>query len=309
MGPVDWDDAPDRCFARDPLRGRFADLGELAGSVEVGLGRWRPEPGCQTTPAHIEGGEEEISFIAGGSGWSWIDGSTFAVSAGDCLVHLVDEGPHTLVAGDDGLDVLAFGERASRGAHTWLPRAGVLRIQDTWVVTPGGDHPYLREAAVGRVPLGEPAPRPERIVALGDVRPVDREHGATRVTFRDLGRAAGSVRTGIVHITIAPGRESMPPHVHSAEEELFVVLDGSGECLLGDERFAVDRGSVIARPAGTRVAHSFVAGVDGLTMLAYGQRVPHDVCWYPRSQKVSFRAFPLRFRVADALDYWDGEPE
>jgi hypothetical protein len=32
------------------------------------------------------------------------------------------------------------------------------------------------------------------------------------------------------------------------------------------------------------------------------------VCWYPRSQKVGFRAFPLRFRVSDALDYWDGEP-
>jgi uncharacterized cupin superfamily protein len=146
-------------------------------------------------------------------------------------------------------------------------------------------------------------------VALDDVRPGTVEHGPTHVTGRDLGRAAGSVRTGVVHTTIAPGRESMPPHVHSAEEELFVVLDGAGECLLGDERFDVRRGSVIARPAGSRVAHSFVAGTEGLTMLAYGQRIPHDVCWYPRSQKLGFSAFGLRFRVADAVGYWDGEPE
>src|SRR5688500_14434560 len=126
MGPVHWDDAETHSYDRDPLRGRYEDLGDLAGSVEVGLGRWHPEPGCQTTPAHVEGGEEEITFVLGGSGWAWIDGSTFEISAGDCLVFRVDEGPHTLVAGDDGLDVLAFGERASRGASTWLPRAGVV---------------------------------------------------------------------------------------------------------------------------------------------------------------------------------------
>jgi uncharacterized cupin superfamily protein len=117
------------------------------------------------------------------------------------------------------------------------------------------------------------------------------------------------VRTGLNHVVIAPGREGWPLHVHSAEEELLVVLDGDGVCLLGDERFDVRRGTVVVRPAGSRVAHSFVAGSGGLTLLAYGQRVPHDVCWDPRSQKVSFRAFPLRFRVSDALDYWDGEPE
>src|SRR5918997_184939 len=101
------------------------------------------------------------------------------LSAGDCLVHLVDEGPHTLVAGDDGLEVLAFGERASRGAHTWLPRAGVLRIQDTWLETPGGPHPWEREAAAGRVELGDPQPRPDRIVALDDVKARHVTHGAT----------------------------------------------------------------------------------------------------------------------------------
>ena len=70
------------------------------------------------------------------------------------------------------------------------------------------------------------------------------------------------------------------------------MLGGDGVCRLDDATFPLRRGSVLARPAGTGVAHSFAAGADGLTLLAYGQRVPHDMCWYPRSRKLGFRAFP-----------------
>ena len=48
----------------------------------------------------------------------------------------------------------------------------------------------------------------------------------------------------------------------------------------------VRAGHVIARPPGTGVAHTMRAGLDGLTYLAYGTRVPNDVCFYPRSGKV-----------------------
>jgi hypothetical protein len=71
-------------------------------------------------------------------------------------------------------------------------------------------------------------------------------------------------------------------------------------------------GSVIARPtpAGGAVAlaHSFVAGPCGLAVLAYGQRDSRDTVWYPRSRKLSVRAFGLRVRIDESLDPWDGEP-
>jgi len=66
-------------------------------------------------------------------------------------------------------------------------------------------------------------------------------------------------------------------------------------------------GSVVSRPAGTGVAHGFAAGDGGLTLLAYGQRDPRDIAWYPRSRKVSIRGIGLRFRVEESLEYWDGE--
>ena len=48
---------------------------------------------------------------------------------------------------------------------------------------------------------------------------------------------------------------SMPPHCHSLEEEIFVVLEGDGHLLLweedGVEEHEVRAGSVVVRPAGT----------------------------------------------------------
>ena len=65
-------------------------------------------------------------------------------------------------------------------------------------------------------------------------------------------------------------------------------------------------GHVISRPAATGVAHQLRAGPDGLVFLAYGTREPNDICWYPRSRKISWRGVGVIARV-EPLDYWDGE--
>ena len=59
------------------------------------------------------------------------------------------EHAHTIGAGDDGLVVLAFGQR-HYAANTLLPRAGVSWLGPTWVLEGAPeDHPWAREAAVG----------------------------------------------------------------------------------------------------------------------------------------------------------------
>ena len=101
--------------------------------------------------------------------------------------------------------------------------------------------------------------------------------------------SAGAEATGLNHVTLGPDSPGFPQHCHSAEEEIFVVLDGEGTCRLGDESIPVRRGHVVARPAGTRVAHTFDAGPNGLTYLAYGTRDPNDMTYYPKSDKVFLR--------------------
>ena len=59
-------------------------------------------------------------------------------------------------------------------------------------------------------------------------------YGDTHRAERAIGRAGGSRATGLNHVVIAPNRYNCPPHVHAAEEEIFVVLKGEGNLLLYD---------------------------------------------------------------------------
>ena len=55
-------------------------------------------------------------------------------------------------------------------------------------------------------------------------------------------------------------------------------------------------GDVVARPAGTGVAHALRAGAEGLTYLAFGTREPGDMCFYPQSGRVSLRGLGIALR-------------
>jgi uncharacterized cupin superfamily protein len=307
-----WDDVEGRRREVGHLAGTWFDLGSAAGSATVGVQRIQVDAGKWTTPAHAEGLDEEVFFVLGGSGISWQstvdDHAAYEVGPGDCLVHLPEENAHTLRAGPDGLDVLAFGGRTPHG-NTVLPRARVAWMWPAFVdVTPVGpdEHPYRREAAAGEPEVNELSERPPTIVNLADLDS-DRENPTGYESeWRNLGRAAGSVRTGLKHVTVAPGNLACPPHCHSAEEEIFVVLDGEGVLELGDEEQAVRRGHVVARPAGTRVAHAFRAEERPLAYLAYGTRDSNDVVYYPRSNKVYWRGVGVIGRI-ETLEYWDGE--
>jgi uncharacterized cupin superfamily protein len=299
-----WDEVEPRRRELGPMRFTATDLGSAAGSVAVGLRRYRLEPGDRPTPPHVHGAEEEIFFVLAGSGLSWQDAAVYEIRAGDCIVHRAAEEAHTVIAGSDGLDVLAFGMRVATEVG-YLPRARGVWLWPAWVETPAtpsweydrslGPELWHRELEAGELELPPATGRPDTIVNVEDVAggPFGRPDGETFALWRDLGVAAGSEQTGLKQVRVPPGKLGVPPHCHSAEEELFVVLDGDGWLELtpapaqspaparrrGGEplattREAVRTGSVIARPAGTRVAHTLRAGDDGLTYLAYGDARP-----------------------------------
>jgi uncharacterized cupin superfamily protein len=287
----------------------WRNLGRAAGTEGVGVQRIDVEPWRWSTPAHVEGASEEIFYVLEGSGLSWQNGAVYDVRPGDCLVHLPHREAHTLRAGPDGMSILAYGHRVLHG-NTVLPRAGVAWMYPGYVeVTTIGDrrHPFNREAESGEPEVGDPQARPPSIVNVADVQPYVDEHNDSLINDRDLGTAVGSVRTGISHMTIPAGRLGYPPHCHSADEEIFVVLAGEGTLLLGEEEHAVRPGSVVGRPPGTRVPHAFRAGDADLVYLAYGTREPNDIAYYPRSGKVNLRGVGVMGRI-EPLGYWDGEP-
>jgi uncharacterized cupin superfamily protein len=318
MGLSHFDDARHREFDLGHLRGTWTFLGEAAGSVGVGVRRLQVPTGSWSTPAHEHGREEEIFYVLSGRGLSWQAGETAEVGPGDCIVYRAHAGAHS-VHSLDALDVLAFGPRVW-DESVGFPRLGLSLIGRRAVesvrgAVDGAPIQFVRESELGPPELpAEPGPRPPTIVNVDDVegRPIERQR-VVRVR-RDLGGSAGSITTGLKHYVVAPGKESAPLHCHSLEEEIFVILDGSGTLVLGGpeaeseaEETPVRSGHVIARPAGTGIAHMFRAGDSELTFLAYGTREPGDMCFYPNSNKIMFGGINFVARL-EPLDYWDGEP-
>jgi uncharacterized cupin superfamily protein len=314
MGLTHFEDAPRRPIAVGHLGANWTFLGEHAGSRTIGLRRLEIDAGRWSTPAHEHGRSEEIYYVLSGRGVAWLGGNAAEVRTGDCVVCSPRRGAHTLHALEP-LDVLAFGPREYDESPRY-PRLGYSLLGGRWVQSAPGSIDgtpvqFVEEAKLGPPELpAEPAERPRSIVNVADVEPEAVEHGRVARSRRNLGRAAGSITTGLQHVEVPPGRESVPLHCHSREEELFVVLDGDGALVLngGEDtgETPVREASVVSRPAGTAVAHMFRAGDRGLTYIAYGTRDTGDICYYPRSQKVSFRGLGLIARI-ERLDYWDGE--
>ena len=321
-----WDDARTWRGERGHIAGTWWSLTGRA-SQTVGVKRIQVDPGMWSTPLHLEGAEEEIFYVLAGSGVSvqWegeADPVGYEVRAGDCLVHLALDSAHTLQAGPDGLDVLAFGQRTFANGITWLPRAGVAWLGETWApVGAEEDHPWTREAAAGPPEVAELSPRPSSIVSVDEAEEFERIGATVARRVRDLGRAAGSSRTGLKLYDVAPSSFMNPPHSHSAEEEIFVVLEGDGlvtfwphpRSTTEPERFAsttdehdLRPGHVVVSLAGSGRPVAFRAGERGMRVLAYGTRDPNDITYYPRSSKVMLRGVGVVGRL-EHLDYWEGE--
>jgi uncharacterized cupin superfamily protein len=313
MAVVHWDDVEWHRVAKGEMDASWQRLGDAAGARAVGANRVRVAPGKLPTPPHSHGASEEIFYILDGSGLAWQDGDVHEVRPQDCVIYQADEHEHTFIAGPDGLDYLVFGTRHPTEIG-WLPRSRAIRIGWPWVEG-RDDDPWEVEAQAPPLAHGEPAPRPGNIVNVDEVE-LER-NGA--MTTAPLATTERSVQAGFHWEQLAPAGRGSPPHCHSEEEEVFVILAGEGALQLWPapvreargatrEDIPLGPGHMVVRPAGTGIAHSFRAGPTGLTMLIYGTRRSNDMAWFPRSSKVYWRGLGVIGRI-ESLDYDDGEPD
>jgi uncharacterized cupin superfamily protein len=269
-------------------------LGAAAGARRIGCSHYLVAPGARQMPVHVHGDEEEIFYVLAGSGLSWQRGAACEVGPGDAVVHSPGRDPHTFLADDQGLELLAFAS-GSDTSITYLPRAGVMWCGPRWVPV-DAPHPFRAEAAAGALERPSAGERPANVVSRDSV-----DTGPfPGAEVRALGRAGGSVKAGLNHVVLPAGSHGAPAHCHALEEELFYVLEGAGTLGLGGERHALRPGDVVARPPSTGVAHSLTAEGAGLTYLAYGTREPGDSVYYPDAGEVRLRGLGVALAVAPA---------
>src|SRR3954449_2311744 len=116
------------------------------------------------------------------------------------------------------------------------------------------------------------------------------EVGELDARRKRLGAAANAERLGVAVIEIAPGARSTPPHSHTDEDEVFLVLAGSGVSWQSSgskdvRAYAVGKDDVLLHPA-QGDAHTLIAGDDGLTVLVVAEGSRNHLTWLRRAKQL-----------------------
>lgn len=160
------------------------------------------------------------------------------------------------------------------------------------------------------------------ILNLDEVTLEHLTHG-DRFEVRDGAIAAqiGARLLGYSVCVVPPGKRAYPLHCHHINEEMFLVLEGSGMVRFGEHEYPIRKGDLIAAPPGGRdTAHQIVnTSQEELRYLCVSTMIPQDVIEYPDSDKVlvavgsppggdpAQRSFHFRGRLGARTEYWDGE--
>jgi uncharacterized cupin superfamily protein len=114
--------------------------------------------------------------------------------------------------------------------------------------------------------------------------------------------------------TVSPGKRSCPYHFHYAQEEMFIVIEGSGTLRVADEMLPLKTGDVVFIPSGPEYPHQIInTSNEPLKYLSISTRETPEVCVYPDSGKYQaiadspegecIRAIQ---RATTSVDYWNG---
>jgi uncharacterized cupin superfamily protein len=136
-----------------------------------------------------------------------------------------------------------------------------------------------------------------------------------------IGMRIGAQKLGYNLTVVPPGKRAFPRHNHHLNEEMFFVVEGSGEVHIGDQRYPIKAGDVIAcPPGGPETAHHIINTSEvELKFLAVSTMLSPEIAEYPDSGKFGVLSSALkdpegkpkmqRFigRWEENGNYWDGE--
>ncbi len=147
---------------------------------------------------------------------------------------------------------------------------------------------------------------------------MDRAPHYVGVMGKRLARDTAAKKMGLSVDIVPPGKRACPYHFHYVEEEMFIVLEGSGTLRVAGEMLPIAAGDCIFIPPGPEYPHQIINTSDApLKYLSVSTRAEAEICEYPDSGKyLAWTKGGLEtllndgrmHRPKDDLDYWDGEP-
>lgn len=134
-------------------------------------------------------------------------------------------------------------------------------------------------------------------------------------TSARLGTATAACKLGASIDIVPAGKRACPYHYHHAQEEMFIVIEGSGTLRVAGELLPLKCGDVVFIPAGPQYPHQILNTSNApLKYLSISTRESPEICVYPDSGKHQAIAHAdgvltvqAVHREESSLDYWDGE--
>jgi len=131
-----------------------------------------------------------------------------------------------------------------------------------------------------------------------------------------LARGTAARKLGASIDILAPGKRGCPYHLHHAQEEMFIVVEGTGTLRVAGEMLPLKTGDVVFIPAGPEYPHQILNTSNApLKYLSISTMEHPEICEYPDSGKYLAEGsldkttpFEVIARGGPSADYWDGEP-
>ena len=127
----------------------------------------------------------------------------------------------------------------------------------------------------------------------------------SRVRVGDL---IGASALGLSVFDLPPGQSAFPYHYELGREEWLLVLSGRPTLRDPDGEYELEPGDLVVFPEGDEGAHKVTNNGDDVARIAMlSNKEEPSVAFYPDSGKVGVWPAGKLFRLADEVDYFDGE--
>ncbi|HVC86862.1 MAG TPA: cupin domain-containing protein [Gaiellaceae bacterium] len=127
-------------------------------------------------------------------------------------------------------------------------------------------------------------------------------------SYARIGPLLGATKLGLSVYELPPGQSICPYHYESGEEEWLIALAGRPTLRTPDGEHELRPWDAVFFPTGADGAHKVTNRTDETVRVAiWSNRVDPSTSVYPDSEKVGAWPPGKLFRLADAVDYWDGE--